>query len=113
MNFLHGFADANWAGDVTTRKSTSGYVFQIDESTVSWKSKRQSIVALSSTEAEYVSLCGATQEAIWLQVLLDGMGFTQKNATTIHEDNQGAITFAKNPAHHSRTKHIDVKFLVR
>lgn len=110
MNCLRGFADADWAGDVITRKSTSGYVFQIGNSTISWKSKRQSIVALSSTEAEYVSLCSATQEAVWLRVLLDGMGFKQANATTIFEDNQGAIALAKNPAHHSRTKHIDIKY---
>ena len=53
MNCLRGFADADWAGDVMTRKSTSGYVFQIGTSTISWKSKLRSIVALSSTEAEY------------------------------------------------------------
>ena len=110
MSCLRGFADADWAGDVMTRKSTSGYVFQIGTSTISWKSKLQSIVALSSTEAEYVSLSSATHEAVWLRVLLDGMGFKQDNATTIFEDNQGAIALAKNPTHHSRTKHIDIKY---
>ena len=110
MSCLRGFADADWAGDVMTRKSTSGYVFQIGTSTISWKSKLQSIVALSLTEAEYVSLSSATQEALWLRVLLDGTGFKQDNATTIFEDNQGAIALAKNPTHHSRTKHIDIKY---
>ena len=69
-----------------TQKSTSGYIFQIGTSTISWKSKLQSIVELSSTEAEHVSLSSATQEAVWLRVLLDGMGFKQDNATTMFED---------------------------
>ena len=63
---LQGYADADWAGDIATRKSTSGYVLKIGNSTVSWKSKRQNIVALSTTEAKYVSLSQATKEAIWL-----------------------------------------------
>jgi len=107
---LRGYADADWAGDVTTRKSTSGYVFQIGSSTVSWSSKRQSVVALSSTEAEYVALSHATQEATWLRNLLQSMGFDQANPMTIFEDNQGTIALAKNPKHHARTKHIDIKY---
>ena len=109
-NTLFGYADADWAGDVSTRKSTSGYVFKIGSSTISWRSKRQSIVALSSTEAEYVSLSHATQEAIWLRALLHDMGFNQSKPTMMFEDNQGAIELSKNPSHHSRTKHIDIKF---
>ena len=65
-----GYADADWTGDVNTRKSTSGYVFKIGGSTISWMSKRQSIVALLTTEAEYVALLTATQEVIWLCSLL-------------------------------------------
>ena len=61
---IQGFEDADWAGDVTTRKSTSGYIFQLGNATVSWKTKKQTIVALSSTEAEYVSSCLAAQETI-------------------------------------------------
>ena len=67
---LEGFADADWAGDVSPRKSTPGYVFRLGGATISWKSKRQPIVTLSSTEAEYVALCTAAQEAIWLRHLL-------------------------------------------
>ena len=70
MNCLRGFTDDDWAEDVMTRKSTSGYVFQIGTSTISWKSKLRSIVALSSTEAEYISLSSATQEAVWFLELL-------------------------------------------
>lgn len=72
-NFLHGFADADWAGRVVSRKSTSDYVFQIRTPTISWKSKIQSIVALSSTEAEFVSLSNAIQKSVWLRVLLKGI----------------------------------------
>ena len=107
---LRGYADADWAGDQTTRKSTSGYAFQIGNSTISWRSKRQSIVALSSTEAEYVSLSLATQEATWIRTLLGDMGFMQDGPTTMYEDNQGAIELARNPSHHTRTKHIDIKY---
>ena len=94
---LNGFADADWAGDVDTRKSTSGYVFQIGSSTVSWSSKRQTMVALSTTEAEYVALSYATQETIWLRKLLESIGLKQPIATTINEDNQSTISLVKNP----------------
>lgn len=107
---LHGYADADWAGDISTRKSTTGYLFQIGNATVSWKSKRQSIVALSSTEAEYVSLSSATQETMWIRSLLGSIGFQQIDPTTINEDNQGAIALAGNPGNHPRTKHIDIKY---
>ena len=107
---LYGYTDADWAGDVSTRKSTSGYIFRIGGATVSWKSKRQAIVALSSTEAEYVALCSAAQEVVWLRRLLESIGFTQSAATILNEDNQGAIALSKNPKSHSRTKHIDIKY---
>ena len=104
------FSDADWAGDVNTRRSTSGYICRIGGTTISWKSKRQSIVALLSTEAEYVALCSATQEIVWLRSLLAAMGLEQKEATKLHEDNQGSISLSKNPRSHSRTKYIDIKF---
>ena len=107
---LHGFADADWAGCTESRKSTSGEFFQIGNCAVSWRSKKQSVVALSSCEAEYISLCSATQEVVWLRRLLKSIGFHQDQATTICEDNQGAICLSKNPKDHTRTKHVDVKF---
>ena len=61
---LYGFSDADWAGDISTRKSTSGYVFRLGNATISWKSKRQSVVELSTTEAEYVALYAASQEVV-------------------------------------------------
>ncbi|KAE9016351.1 Retrovirus-related Pol polyprotein from transposon TNT 1-94 [Phytophthora fragariae] len=107
---LLGYADASWAGDLDTRRSTTGCVFFLNGSAISWKSKRQPTVATSSTEAEYMSLYSATQEAIWLRLLLKDMGYDGQDATLIYQDNQGCIALAKNPVYHTRTKHIDIKF---
>lgn len=105
---LFGYSDADWAGDVDTRRSTSGYVFQIGSSTISWSSKKQATVAKSSTEAEYVALSSATQEAVWLRSLMGDLGRRLDAPTIIYEDNQGAIELAKNAKYHNRTKHIDI-----
>ena len=107
---LVGYSDADWAGDVDSRKSTSGYVFMLGNSVISWTSKKQPVVALSTTEAEYIALCLATQEAVWLRRLLASVGQNQKESTKIFEDNQGTIHISKNPRHHPRTKHIDIKY---
>ena len=93
-----------------TRHSTSGYVFQIEGSTVSWRSKRQTCVSKSTTEAEYVALSLATQEAVWFRRLLSDIGLTQKTPSIIYEDNRGAIELSKNAKFHDRTKHIDISF---
>ena len=103
-----GFADADWAGDVDSGCSISGYVFQIGSSTVSWCSRKQATVAKSTTEAEYVSLSLATQEAVWLRRLMNDLGNRMMLPTLIYEDNQGAIQPSRNPKFHNRTKHIDV-----
>jgi hypothetical protein len=107
---LVGYADADWAGDLDSRRSTTGYVFQIGGFPVCWKSKRQPTVALSTSEAEYMSIASAAQTAVWLRRLLQDLGFTQDKATEIFEDNQGCIAMAKNPINHERTKHIDIKY---
>eukprot|EP00112_Aurelia_sp_Birch-Aquarium-sp1_P025966 Seg893.3 transcript_id=Seg893.3/GoldUCD/mRNA.D3Y31 product="Copia protein" protein_id=Seg893.3/GoldUCD/D3Y31 len=106
---LSGFIDADWGGDVNGRKSQSGYMFTICGGVVSWASKKQTSVALSSTEAEYVAACLATQEAVWLRSLLADLNFVQEEPTVVQEDNQGAIAMSKNPKYHVRTKHIDIK----
>ena len=85
---LTGYSDADWAGDLDTRRSTSGYVFQIDGSTVSWQSKRQVCVSRSTTEAEYMALSSAAQEAVWLRRLLNDIGLTQETPSLIYEDNR-------------------------
>ncbi len=76
---------------------------------ISWASKKQSVVALSSTEAESVAASLASQEAVWLRALLGDISFVQVEPTMIKEDNQGAIALSKNPKYHPRTKHIDIK----
>jgi len=106
---LIGYSDANWGNDTDTRKSTTGYLFYLSGGVVSWSSKRQATVALSSTEAEYMALTHTTKETIWLRTILKELGFAQNDATTLYEDNQSCIALAKNPIHHARTKHIDIQ----
>ena len=85
---LHGFSDSDWAGCTESRKSTSGYAFFVGKCIVSWASKKQSIVALSSTEAEYVALCSAAQETVWLRNFLADIGFQQGAPKCVKEDNE-------------------------
>lgn len=107
---LSGYTDADYGGDLDTRKSRSGYIFLMNESPITWISKRQSVVALSTTEAEYIALSLGVREVIWLRRLLDELGFPQENATRINVDNQSAIKLVSNPEFHQRTKHIDIKY---
>uniref|UniRef100_A0AAV1T0Y1 Reverse transcriptase Ty1/copia-type domain-containing protein n=1 Tax=Peronospora matthiolae TaxID=2874970 RepID=A0AAV1T0Y1_9STRA len=108
---LQGYSDADWAGDVEARRSTSGYAFVMNNGCISWRSKKQSTVALSSTEAEYMALTEAAQEAIWLKAFLHELGeMNSDEAVKIYEDNQGSIALAKNPEFHKRTKHIDIRY---
>lgn len=104
-----GYVDADWAGDIVTRKSQSGYVFQLCGGPISWSSKKQAVVALSTTEAEYVAASFAAQELIWLRRLLQELGFEQRMATILFEDNMGAIEVSRNPRFHGRMKHIDIR----
>ena len=107
---LYGFSDANWARDADNQQSTSRYVCKVANSTVIWCSKKQATVAKSTTEAEYVALSQATQEAIYLRKLLADLGCKADSPTVLKEDNQGAIQLSRNPRFHNRTKHIDVAF---
>ncbi|KAG6616766.1 RxLR effector candidate protein [Phytophthora cinnamomi] len=108
---LCGYSDADWAGDIESRRSTSGYAFMMNGGCISWRSKKQRTVALSSTEAEYMALSEATQEAVWLKVFLRELGeMASDEAIKIYEDNQGSIALAKNPEFHKRTKHIDIRY---
>jgi hypothetical protein len=108
MNLV-GYVDADWGG-AEDRKSTTGYLFLLNNAPISWTSKKQQTVALSSTEAEYIALAQATKEAIWLRKLLKDLGQEQINPTIIYEDNKSAIALASNSSHHQRTKHIDVQY---
>ena len=105
------YCDADWA-DGEDRKSISAYIAILAGGAVSWRAKKQATVATSSTEAEYMALLEATKESIWIQRLLSELGQKAaiKNTNVIFEDNQGAIALAHNPAHHARTKHIDIQY---
>ena len=106
---LDAFVDASFAGDVDTRRSTTSYVFKISGGPVSWQSRIQTSVALSSMEAEYMAASAATQEAMWLNRLLHQLGFRTPRPTTIYEDNKAAILFANHPGDYLRSKHIDTR----
>ena len=105
---LTGYSDSSWGDCIDTRRSTSGHVFLLGGNLITWRTKKQSTVAKSSTEAELVALSQATQECLWLRQLLKDLEFTQKGASVIFEDNQGAINLTKHQKHHDRTKHIAI-----
>jgi hypothetical protein len=107
---LSAYSDSDYAGDVEDRKSTSGYVFMLSSGAISWSSKKQPIVTLSTTEAEFISATSCACQAIWLRRILQQLGQNQKESTTIHCDNSSAIKLCKNPVLHGRSKHIDVRF---
>ena len=105
-----GFSDADWGGDVNDHKSTSGYLFQIGDTAVTWKSKKQTCVALSTAEAEYIALAGASQEAVWMRQLLTDLKDPPVKPTVIFEDNQSSICMTRNLQFHGRSKHIGIKY---
>jgi hypothetical protein len=107
---LSGYSDADWGGDEDTSRSTTGYLYLFGGGPISWNSRLQTTVALSSTEAEYMAVCASVQEAVYLRQLLCDMGYKQNDATTIYEDNQGCIAMTKNPVNHKKSKHISIKF---
>ena len=102
-----GYCDADYAGDIDTRRSTTGYVFTLNGGAISWQSKRQPTVAASTTEAEYMAAAAAVKEGLWVRKLLSDLGI---NTKTIHilADNQSAIKILRNPISSLRSKHIDV-----
>ena len=107
------YSDSDWAGDVEDRKSTSGYVFKVVGGPISWGSKKQSSVSLSTSEAEYIALSLAIQEGKWVHRLLCEILSAAKVDSpklVINEDNQSCIKMTKNPVNHGRAKHIDIKY---
>jgi hypothetical protein len=106
---LLGHADSDWAGDPDTRRSTTGYVFQLGNNLITCRSRRQKHVTLSACEAETVAASDAAQEALYLCSVLKELGFPQKGPATIMQDSQSSIAFANNEAKHTKMKHIDIK----
>ena len=106
-----GYCDSDWAGCLETRKSTEGTVFLLAGGAVFWSSKKQSVIATSSCEAEYIATCSATKTAIWLSNMLNGiLGTTSHSPITVHVDNQGCIGMAHNESINARNKHIDIRY---
>jgi len=114
--FLQGYSDADWAGDHETQRSTTGFTFVFGGAVVSWGSKLQKTVALSTMEAEYMGLCEASKESVWLNKLVQSVGSQGLRTAisggpiNIKVDNSGCIDFSENPVEHKRTKHIDIRY---
>ena len=104
------YADADHGGNLDNGRSTTGYVVKMGTGAISWSSKLQSIVALSTTEAEYVAATSAGQEILWLRNLFQEIGYSLNVPSPLWLDNQSALSVAKNPEHHGRMKHLDLRF---
>jgi hypothetical protein len=103
-----GYTDSDFAGSKLERKSTSGYLSFVGGNLVTWRSKKQKVVSLSSAEAEYRALHHATTELTWLNILLTELGFGSEKPMTLFCDNTAAIEIANNPVQHDRTKHVEL-----
>ena len=104
---LMGYSDADYAGDLDTRRSTTGYVFMLNGGVISWSSRLQPTVAASTAEAEYMAASQAVKEALWLRKLTSDLGGDLKTMQ-LYTDNQAALTLLKNPIASARSKHIDI-----
>ena len=107
---LVGYTDSNWAGSVIDQKSTSGCCFSLGSAVIAWCSRKQTSVALSTTEAEYIAACSASSEAVSLQKMLSGLFVLEMDATCIYCDNQSCIKLSENPVFHDKSKHIEIKY---
>lgn len=107
---LIAYSNADWANCVNTRRSTSGVVLLLNSGPVTWFSRKQGVVATSTTNAEYVAAHDAGKEIVWARRLLKEIGCSQDRSTTLYCDNAAAEKLIANPIFHRKTKHIDVKF---
>ncbi|MCH80155.1 copia-type polyprotein [Trifolium medium] len=107
---LIAYSDSDYGGDRDDRKSTSGYVFMLGTGAISWSSRKQPIVTLSTTEAEFIAAAHCVCQGIWIQRILRKMGLEMKKCLTVFCDNSSTIKLSKNPVLHGRSKHIDIRF---
>jgi len=121
MPCVETYTDADWGGDLDTRKSTTGYIIKIDGNTISWTSRRQASITLSTAEAEYMAITDATKEVLWTrQLIKEIMNVIHEGDATyidkslpysvIYTDNQAAKAISENDTHHNKTKHIDIRY---
>jgi hypothetical protein len=107
---LLGFSDSDLAGDLDSRKSTTGILFFLGGSEISWQSAKYKVVALSSCDAEYTAAATAACQGVWLARLLSEIRQSTVSRPVLRVDNKYAISLIKNPVHHDRSKHIDTLF---
>ena len=107
---LWAFTDSDYAGDIEDRKNTSGYVFLLSSGAISWGLKKQPIVTLSTTEAEFMAATVCACQAIWIKRVLEELGNSEEKCISIKCDNSSTIKLSKNPVMHGRSKHIDVRY---
>ena len=107
---MTAYTDNDYARDIDDRKCTSGYVFMLSGGAISWTSKKQPIVTLSTTEAEYVAAALCASHCIWMQQVLKQVEGTQSTSVKVYCDNSSTIKLTKNPVFYGRSKHIDVRF---
>ena len=107
---IAGYTDSDWGGDRDDRKSIGAYIFRMGNGAISWKTKKQNSVALSSVEAEYMGMCQAAKEAVWLTGLLEDLGLDLRSPLIVYGDNQGALALTQNPVFHPRSKHIAIQY---
>ena len=108
-NDMTAYADADFGGDRDDRKSTSGFVIMKNNGPISWKSKKQTVTAQSTAEAELIALNLASRETAWFRLLMNELGKPTNGPVKIFEDNQSAIAICKNPMNHQATKHVAIK----
>ncbi len=108
---LYGYSDSDWNGDIDTSRSTTGYSFLLAGGSITWNSRLQRSVSLSSTEAEYMAMCAAAQEMLYLkQLLLELLQEQNSGPIILYEDNQGCMALAERPAFQPRTRHIRMRY---
>ncbi|KAH9696165.1 retrovirus-related pol polyprotein from transposon RE1 [Citrus sinensis] len=105
---IEGYTDSDWAGDQTTRRSTSGYFTFVEGNLVTWRSKKQKVVARSSAEAEFRGMAQGVCEMLWIKNILKDLGIDYAKPMNLKCDNKAAIEIAQNPVQHDRTKHVEV-----